>query len=223
MTNKNPYENQDTVDIPDFVEDKTNSSSVDMSIFKMNDNYDDDDQYDDEDDYTDELEPRKPLKLNVPVIILGVLVAVLLIVSIVSIIKKSSADKQVEELTTQVETLKKKNKAYEDEISTLNAKVAELEAGKKDDKKDDKEDKKDDKDDDKEVSGDGNYVIVVDGGVNLRDEPSMDGEVVGSIGEGAFEGVGDPIEDEDGNIWIKTNEGSYACMKYQGQTFIKAK
>ena len=49
MTRKNPYENQDdTLDIPDFVEDKTrtDSASVDMSIFKMSDDelYDDDEQ-----------------------------------------------------------------------------------------------------------------------------------------------------------------------------------
>ena len=49
MTRKNPYENQDeTIDIPDFVEDKTKteSSTVDMSIFKMSD----DELYDDVDE-----------------------------------------------------------------------------------------------------------------------------------------------------------------------------
>ena len=44
MSNKNPYEKQQELDIPDFVEDKTNSdSSIDMSIFKMSD----DELYDD--------------------------------------------------------------------------------------------------------------------------------------------------------------------------------
>lgn len=217
MNNKNPYENQDTVDIPDFVEDKTgNSSSVDMSIFKMNDK-EDDDYYDDEDDYTDELSgPSR--KLNVPVIILSILVAVLLFVSIFSIIKKSSADKQISELNTTVETLKNKVSSYENEITSLNAKIAELENGGKDEKDDGKDDSE------PTASDEGNYEIIVEGGINLRSEPKIGDNLVGSIPTGSFEGTGKPITDDDGNVWIKTIDGSYACMKLaDGTVFIKAK
>lgn len=63
MTRKNPYENQeDTLDIPDFVEEKTSTDSetVDMSIFKMSD----EELYDDvpeEDEVTEDVK-RKPAK-----------------------------------------------------------------------------------------------------------------------------------------------------------------
>ena len=66
MTGRNPYEKQEELDIPDFVEDKTNSdSSIDMSIFKMSDEelYDDvtDDNLQYEDDF-DDLKPKKKKK-----------------------------------------------------------------------------------------------------------------------------------------------------------------
>ena len=73
-----------TLDIPDFVEDKTKTdSSVDMSIFKMSDDelYDDDSEerstedYDEDDD--DELRPRRK-KGNGPLIICLIIIFLLL-------------------------------------------------------------------------------------------------------------------------------------------------
>ena len=61
MTKKNPYENQEeTLDIPDFVEDKTSegSGTVDMSIFKMSD----DELYDDVPEETEEETENKPVR-----------------------------------------------------------------------------------------------------------------------------------------------------------------
>ena len=61
----------ETLDIPDFIEDKTitdSSTSVDMSIFKMSDDelYDDaetaEDEEDEEDDDFDDLRPKKKEK-----------------------------------------------------------------------------------------------------------------------------------------------------------------
>lgn len=61
MTRKNPYENQEeTLDIPDFVEEKTadTSGTVDMSIFKMSD----EELYDDAPEEENEETEKKPAK-----------------------------------------------------------------------------------------------------------------------------------------------------------------
>lgn len=78
MTDKNPYENDSTIDIPDFVEDTdTNSSDLDMSIFKMSD----EELYDDVNKKKNTEEPSKSSKgsdkssLIVCLIIIGLLLA----------------------------------------------------------------------------------------------------------------------------------------------------
>ena len=69
MTRKNPYEKgTQELDIPDFVEDKTSTStdstSIDMSIFKMSDDelYDDVEAEDYAEDYDEK--PKKKRKAN---------------------------------------------------------------------------------------------------------------------------------------------------------------
>lgn len=87
MTRKNPYENQDeTLDIPDFFDEKTqetsDSGTVDMSIFKMSD----EELYDDLEKQDDDLEElsstRSTRKLNTTAL-LGLIVMLLLLATCV--------------------------------------------------------------------------------------------------------------------------------------------
>ena len=87
MTRRNPYENQDeTLDIPDFFDEKTHETSdsgtVDMSIFKLSD----EELYDDlekQDDNLEELSStRSTRKLNTTAL-LGLIVMLLLLATCV--------------------------------------------------------------------------------------------------------------------------------------------
>ena len=53
MNERNPYESDDTVDIPDFSSIKVNDDDIDRSVFKMNDDIPsyNEPEYDDEEDY----------------------------------------------------------------------------------------------------------------------------------------------------------------------------
>lgn len=226
---RNPYENN-SIDIPDFVEDKKEeSSSIDMSIFKK-----EDDLFADLEDDDEDLEEsdNKPSKKNAVVIILAVLAALLLAVSIVSIIGKANADKKVAELTTEVETLKTKVTKYETTITAINQELAskEEELNKLKNSTTTTTDNKDDNNNSSSSQGssstaqDGDYHVTGSEGVNLRKEPNMDAEIVGSLEAGKyFEGYGEE-KDSAGNLWVKTYEGYYACMKLaDGTVLIESK
>ena len=80
MTKKNPYENQeDTLDIPDFVEEKTatDSGTVDMSIFKMSD----EELYEDEpqEEKAEETERRSSKRRGNGLLIFSLIVNLLLL------------------------------------------------------------------------------------------------------------------------------------------------
>lgn len=229
MTNKNPYE-EDTVDIPDFVEDK--SSSIDMSIFKMTDKelYDDES---DQEEYDDELAPKKKgNKANILLIIMAVALVVLLGLSIFFAVSKIKADKQVEQLTNEVTTLNNKISTYESTINSLNTTITQkddeikklkesgnnVNPGKDKDKKDD-----DSSSETTDDSGETLYVVVNAEGVVVRDEAKTSGSPVGSLGEGnTFYGIS-TIKDAEGNIWIEASDG-YVCMKLaDGTVLVKAK
>ena len=86
MFEKNPYEKDETLDIPDFVEDKTttNSESIDMSIFKMSD----DELYDDAEENEEEYREVKPRtgRVNTSLVLCLIIIALLLITSVASLI-----------------------------------------------------------------------------------------------------------------------------------------
>ena len=226
---KNPYENG-TIDIPNFVEDKKEeSSSIDMSIFKNDEELFADLENDDDDDFNED-GGNKSSKKTAIVVILAILAVLLLAVSIVSIIGKASADKKVAELTTEVETLKTKVTKYETTISAINQELASKEEEIKKLKETTAPKKEENKDtsssgsSSSSTSEDGDYHVVGSEGVNLREEPSLDSETVGSLEAGKyFEGYGEE-KDSAGNLWVKTYEGYYACMKLaDGTVLIESK
>ena len=53
MNERNPYESDDTVDIPDFSSIKVNDDDIDRSVFKMNDDIPSCNEPEFDDDYYD--------------------------------------------------------------------------------------------------------------------------------------------------------------------------
>lgn len=111
------------IDIPDFVEEKDDdSTSVDMSIFKMSD----EELYDDV-KVKDEKEPKvHKKKSNSTILLCLVVIGILLVTSVVSIIyalKEHNSISAVQEQLTQAQA---QNTDYVNQINTLNGQVADL-------------------------------------------------------------------------------------------------
>lgn len=139
MNERNPYENQGSVDIPDFSSLKADDDDIDRSIFKMNDEADDqyDEDYDDEDeDDDDDLYEKEPTYKSVrtSALVLGlVLIVVLLIISIVGLTYGFSKKKAYSNLKAEYDQYTTKANANETalnaQIAALQKQVAELQSG----------------------------------------------------------------------------------------------
>lgn len=116
----------ETIDIPDFVEEKEeDSTSVDMSIFNMSD----DELYDDvpktsKKDYEPKYEGKK--KSNSTLIICLVLIAILLVTSVVSIIYAIKENKAAIKSESELSQLKANVADYQKQLDTANAQIVEL-------------------------------------------------------------------------------------------------
>lgn len=122
MNERNPYESDDTVDIPDFSSIKVNDDDIDRSVFKMNDDIPscnepefDDDYYDDEED-----EGRSINKTNV---IMIAIMVVLLILAVFGMFWGISKNKAYTTLKTEYDAYVTKAQTTETE---LNNKIIEL-------------------------------------------------------------------------------------------------
>lgn len=123
MNERNPYESDDTVDIPDFSSIKVNDDDINRSVFKMNDDipscnepeFDDDDYYDDEED-----EGRSINKTNV---IMIAIMVVLLILAVFGMFWGISKNKAYTTLKTEYDAYVTKAQNTETE---LNNKIIEL-------------------------------------------------------------------------------------------------
>ncbi len=121
MNERNPYENDDTVDIPDFSSIKVNDDDIDRSVFKMNDNVPsyDEPEYDEE-EYEDEEEGRSINKSNV---IMIAIMVVLLILAVFGMFWGISKNKAYTTLKTEYDAYVTKAQNTETE---LNNKIIEL-------------------------------------------------------------------------------------------------
>lgn len=121
MNERNPYENDDTVDIPDFSSIKVNDDDIDRSVFKMNDDVPsyDDPEYDEE-EYEDEEEGRSINKSNV---IMIAIMVVLLILAVFGMFWGISKNKAYTTLKTEYDAYVTKAQNTETE---LNNKIIEL-------------------------------------------------------------------------------------------------
>ncbi len=226
MTNKNPYLKQDTdeLDIPDFVEEKTrsDSSSIDMSIFKMSDDelYDDtsdktrvysDDDYDDDEDV-----PKRRRKGNSSLILC--LIIIFLLMALLAgagfyaykqhqaYVKANTAYLQMQ---ANEANYKKQIADQATTIETLNKQIEELKNNAK---------------------GEGNIIYeIVDGPISFRKGPSRDsdgtvynGKDVASNGEKykVIEVVADNDPDEDLR-WAKVADNVYFCIGTSEEDWAK--
>ena len=125
----NDLDNDDTLDIPDFVEDKTTTeSSVDMSIFKMSDDelYDNTDE-NEETEYDDDFKPVKKKKnSNSTIVICLILIAVLLATTIGALIYGVKQHNQYVKVNTENVQLKANEDSYKKQIAEKDATIASL-------------------------------------------------------------------------------------------------
>ena len=226
MTNKNPYLKQDTdeLDIPDFVEEKTrsDSNSIDMSIFKMSDDelYDDtsdktrvysDDDYDDDEDM-----PKRKRKGNSSLILC--LIIIFLLMALLAgagfyAYKQHQAYVKANTYYLQMQAneanYKKQIADQATTIETLNKQIEELKNSAK---------------------GEGNIIYeIVDGPISFRKGPSRDSDGtvyndkdVASNGEKykVIEVVADNDPDEDLR-WAKVADNVYFCIGTSEEDWAK--
>ena len=222
MTGRNPYEKQEELDIPDFVEDKTNSdSSIDMSIFKMSDEelYDDvtDDDLNYEDDF-DDLKPKKKKKGN-GALVLCLIIIFLLLACVAgaafyaykqheAYVKANTAYLQMQ---ANEENYKKQINDLSSTIEALNKQIEELQ-------------------DDSDAMGEGKLIYeVVDGGMYFRKEPTSDAELTTFNGASTAENgekyrVIEVVNDKDYGdkyTWAKIADEVYFCLGTKDEVWAK--
>ena len=197
---KNPYESQETVDIPDFLERKTEIE----------------DEIVDEEDYYEEKEVGKlsnrtskirNIKLNDKTLtIIGAVFAGLLLLALFGIIlgiSKSNALKAKEaEYQELVKTFNEKEITYQQTIKDLQAEVDKYKSGNQPSGGDIPVDE----------SKQTKYVIIADV-VNIRSQPTAMSDKVGELAEGDEITVyGDLVNDGVGNLFGKIGEGKWVCI-----------
>ncbi len=223
MTSKNPYEKhgREELDIPDFVEEKTNGSdSIDMSIFKMSDDelYDDTGTgntrlYDD-----DELEekPVRKRKANASIVLCLIIIALLMLSlagSLYFVVKYRKAFVTANTEKTQLQNNEANyKKQIEDQLATielLNRKIEELSSSSK-------------------GSGTLKYEIL-DGGMRFRKKPNGDADQTtfngaSQVETGEIYNILEVVKDEDPeeeSIWGKLADDVYFCLDDGSGTWTK--
>lgn len=215
----NLFEKDDTntVDIPDFVEDKdsTESTSVDMSIFKMSD----DELYDDEpkkkvSQTPSSNEPTPKKKSNSTIILCLVLIGVLLVTAAVSVIYAFKEHSSKAELEATVSQLTAQNNDLQNTISTLNGQIADLNA-----KIESNNNAGTSADPDKKyASGTVLYITEEGAGQGVKEKASMDSDFTSDT---LYWGdkvtlLADATVDSDGTYWGKIDKG-FIRIEYNGE------
>lgn len=206
-----------TLDIPDFVEDKdaTESTSVDMSIFKMSD----DELYDDEPKKKVSKEssdngsaPKK--KSNSTILLCLVLIGVLLVTAGVSIFYAFKEHSSKAELEATVSQLTAQNNDLQNSINALNGQIAELNA-----KIEQNNNAGSSTDPNKKYASGATLYITEEGaGQGVKEKASMDADFTD---ETLYWGdkvtlLADATVDSDGTYWGKIDKG-YIRIEYKGE------
>ena len=127
MNERNPYESDDTVDIPDFSSIKVNDDDIDRSVFKMNDDtsstsFEEREMYDEDfDDDEEEVSYRKVKKSGI--IMMSAIMVILLILAVFGIVWGLGKNKAYSSLKSEYDAYVSKATATETE---LNNKISEL-------------------------------------------------------------------------------------------------
>lgn len=123
MNENNPYEKDETVDIPDFPSIKDSDEDIDRSIFNMSDDESSSDVEDSDDEEYYEEEPTYLKVKKSAVIVAGVVLAVLLVLAIFGVVYGISNKNKYSSLKTEYDQYVATATAKETE---LNAKITEL-------------------------------------------------------------------------------------------------
>ena len=211
-------DNTETLDIPDFLEDKdsTDSTSVDMSIFKMSD----EELYDDAPKKEEEKMPKNSnrKKSNSTIILCLVLVGILLLTSVVAVIFALKQRSTVKDLNEQVTLLTSQKNDLQNQVSTLHSKVDELSA-QIEEAKNSGGGKADPNN--KYPSGTVLYITEEGQGMGVKKEASVDSDFVDSDildwGDKVTL-VADAVVDDHGNYWGKIDKG-FIRIEYNGENW----
>lgn len=209
MTKKNPYENQEeTLDIPDFVEDKTSegSGTVDMSIFKMSD----DELYDDVPEETEEETENKPVrkkKKGNGLLIFSLIVNLLLLAACAgAVFYALNQHSAYVKANTENQQIKASQDVLKQQIAEKDALIEELNK------------QIDDSSKSTPTGAAGTYKIG-DGAITFRVAPSREAAKATYQGEGyAYPGEEFPVmevvkgTDDADYTWAKVAENVYFCL-----------
>ena len=223
MNEKNPYENDDTVDIPDFSSIKVKDEDIEHSVFKTN-NFsstveENDDEYEEEDE--DENGSHNIKKTGL--ILMMSIIVLLLILSIFGIAWGISKNKAYTALKSEYDEYVTKAQTNEKE---LNDKILELQ-----------NQLSNNSNNNTEIQGETTYKITATGPVNIRtgagksnnqtlfnDLSSKLQEIATKNDEGnALIDPGQKFtaleskEDSDGNTWAKLDDNAWVCINFNGE------
>ncbi|MBQ1508067.1 MAG: hypothetical protein IIZ47_01465 [Erysipelotrichaceae bacterium] len=199
MKEKNPYESQNTMDIPDFVEAKKEeeSQSVNMEVFKLD---------------ADEYEEKKPVKRerhvrNNIVLIGAILLAAFMLLSIFSLIYAANQRNALKAKTVEYDALVKKTaereKDYEAQIQNLKDQIENMSKSSSGETIPDKP-----------VTGETTvWVITASNGVNVRVDHDIESERVRSADNGTqVTVVGELYRDDEGRQWGHLDDGNWLVL-----------
>ncbi len=230
MEEKNPYENHETVDIPDFSSIKSDDDDIDRSIFKMNDQ-DENEDYDEEEDeeYEEDEEPSYKKVRSSVVVIAGIVMAVLLVIAIFSIVWGMSKNNKYNSLQSEYDAYVTTSKQ---QITELNSKITELQEQINKSSSSDSSSDTTTTGDTYKVSnaltvplklrtgaGTSNgQVKFADLSSELQAIATEDNEYAYVTNNATFT-VTETKDDSDGNTWGKLADNVWVCLKYGDETW----
>ena len=211
MTNeKNPYESQNTLDIPNFSEkEKAVRQEVRQDVTPVVKEIRKEVRREVKTETPNELEPKKApkkaksFKINETVLLaLAAAVVVLLLLSLFSVIyainQKNALNAKEQELTALQESCAAKEARYESQIKSLQDEIDNLKAAVVEPVVNEEKQQQ--------------YEIVVES-LNVRSSASTDADIVDSYTEGAKVLVyGDLVKDSSGKQWGKVGDGKWICV-----------
>ena len=230
MKNKNLYDNdelfevedEDTVTIPDFVEDKANtqtssltdSTSVDMSIFKMSDDelYDDDD----DDNIQKNNEPKKKGS-NLTLVLCLILIFLLLLTSAAAVYYALRQRSAYQDANAKYMQLQANQDAFQKQIAEKDALIEDLNKQIEELKNSSK--------------AQGIQYEIVDGPISFRVSPNVDAKSTEYNGKTSAENgekytvleiVDDTVDDPKlERKWAKIADDVYFCIGIKGSVWAK--
>lgn len=217
-TEENKIFETETVTIPDFVEDKTETASgdsdPDLSIFKMSD----EELYDDEDDEQEERHVKKRHS-NLSLILCLIVIFLLLATSAAAVYYAYKQHEAYVKANTSFLQMQANENSYKKQIADKDAQIADLNKQI--------EELKSSSSSSSEATGKLKFKIV-DGPISFRVAPGVDAESTEFNGKTKAENgetyqVEEIIEDQydEGRKWAKINDSVYFCIGYQDSVWAE--